>query len=245
MKVLIVDDEPLARRRLRRLLSRCEGIDEIGEADSGAEALDQVNAAPPDLILLDIDMPGVDGLAVARALPSPVSVVFTTAHREHAPEAFRLAALDYLLKPIDEVHLREALGRVRARKQPPPSLAHAVEQLLRLRSGTAPLRLSARSGDVVELLDPARIPRLFASDKYTLCRVGGREYVLDDSLSELETRLVPHGFLRVHRRELICLARVRALRPVGSAAEVELDDGQRAEVSRRSLAGLKEKLGLR
>jgi DNA-binding LytR/AlgR family response regulator len=261
MNVLIVDDEPLARRRLRKLLARFSEVVVVGEAEHGIAALALLSEEPPDLVLLDIDMPGIDGLAVARALPEGVQLVFTTAHREHAHEAFRLAAADYLLKPIDETLLGEALARVRGRLQAAKLCATAhvssgsetlarspSEQSTSARRGAQAadlVRIAARSGGVVELLDPARIRRLYAADKYTLCVLDGREYVLDETLQQLEERLRPHGFMRVHRRELVSVSRVKALWPLGSAAEVELDDGQRAEVSRRSLAELKTRLGLR
>lgn len=238
MNVLIVDDEPLARRRLRKLLARSADVIVVGEAEHGEAALALVTEESPDLVLLDIDMPGLDGLALARKLPRDVCVVFTTAHGEHALEAFRLAAADYLLKPIDESLLDEALARVRVQLgQKPAQLPPAAPSPV--------TRLAARTAGVVELLDPARISRFYASDKYTLCQFEGREYVLDETLQDLEERLRPHGFMRVHRRELVSIQRVKALFPMGSAAEIELDDGQRAEVSRRSLAELKTRLGLR
>jgi DNA-binding LytR/AlgR family response regulator len=239
MNVLIVDDEPLARRRLRKLLARIAGVSVVGEAEHGEAALALVNDEPPDLVLLDIDMPGLDGLALARSLPKQICVVFTTAHREHALEAFRLAAADYLLKPIEETLLQDAVERVRARL----GQRHRADSDLPTHSGLT--RIAARAGGAVELLDPARITRFFASDKYTLCQFDGREFVLDETLQELEERLRPLGFMRVHRRELVSVPHVKALWPLGSAAEVELADGQRAEVSRRSLAELKTRLGLR
>lgn len=248
MNVLIVDDEPLARRRLRKLLARSADVNVIGEAEHAQAALELIDEEAPDLVLLDIDMPGLDGVGLARTLSKEICVVFTTAHREHALEAFRLAATDYLLKPIDEALLTEALERVRSRLAARQSSRAVSAKANDASEGTVPpslTRLAARSAGVVELLDPARVSRFYASDKYTLCQLEGREYVLDETLHELEERLRPHGFLRVHRRELVRVSRVKALWPLGSAAELELDDGQRVEVSRRSLAELKARLGLR
>ena len=239
MKVLIVDDEPLARRRLARMLGRQRDLELVGEAEDGARARTLIDTLAPELVLLDIDMPQLDGIALARQLPSHVSVVFTTAHRKHAVDAFALAAVDYLLKPIEDERLTEALERVRSARRalgpvaPPPGPG-----------GLPLLRLAARAGEAIELLDPAQVARLFASDKYTLCQLAGRELVLDDSLNVLEARLASYGFFRAHRGELINLHRVRALRHEPDAAYVELDDGQRAQVSRRALPELKQRLGI-
>jgi two-component system response regulator AlgR len=229
MRVLIVDDEPLARRRLARLLARCEGAECVGEAASAREALALVGTLAPELLLLDIDMPGMDGLALARALRAGVQVVFTTAHREHAVAAFRLAAVDYLLKPIAEEQLAEALARARGKRAAP------VEP-------EAVRRLQVRQGEALVLIDPRRVSRFHAADKYVVCKLDGQEYVLDQSLSELEATLELASFMRVHRGELVNLERVRALHASPSGAWLELDDGQRARVGRRALTALKERL---
>jgi DNA-binding LytR/AlgR family response regulator len=233
MKVMIIDDEPLARRRLRKLVQRIPELEYVGEAEDGRDALARIEALAPDLVLLDIDMPKLDGIALARALDRRISVVFTTAHREHAVEAFRLSAIDYLLKPIEEALLREAVARVIAARRQLESAQAAPE-----------IKLTARRKGRVERVDASEITRLHAADKYVVCRVGEREYVFDESLSELEQKLEAAGFMRVHRAELVNLARVRALSSQGEGATLELDDGQRASVSRRSLGALKQRLGL-
>jgi len=234
MKVMIVDDEPLARKRLRKLVQRIEGLAYVGEAENGRDALAQLPELAPDLLLLDIDMPGIDGLALARALEKQVSIVFTTAHREHAVEAFRIEAIDYLLKPVEEALLREAVARVLERRTTFSAAA----------SGVAQMRLAARRKGLVEWVDAAHVTRLHAADKYVLCRVQGHEYLFDESLSELEQKLAPCGFARVHRAELVNLTHVRALHVEGEGHTLELSDGQRVSVSRRSLAALKQRLGL-
>jgi len=243
MRTLIVDDEPLARRRLTRLIERLTDLDIVGEAEHGERALSLIASLAPELVFLDIDMPGIDGVSLAKRLTTSVSIVFTTAHREHAIEAFALDAVDYLLKPIEEARLVAAVERVRARRLAPP----APNAVLVRDSGSRvlPLRIAARANGVVALLDPAVIGRLYASDKYTLCQIADKEYVLDESLSQLEVKLAPLDFLRVHRRELINLRKVSALHADGDSALLELDDGQRAQVSRRALAEVKHRLGLR
>lgn len=243
MRTLIVDDEPLARRRLRRLIERVTDLDIVGEAEHGERALSLIASLAPELVFLDIDMPGIDGVSLAKRLTTAVSIVFTTAHREHAIEAFAVDAVDYLLKPIEEARLVAAVERVRARR---PLIAASNPVMVHSGDSRAlPLRLTARANGVVALLDPALIARLFASDKYTLCQIADKEYVLDESLSQLEATLEPLHFLRVHRRELINLRRVSALHAEGDTALLELDDGQRAQVSRRALAEVKRRLGLR
>lgn len=121
MRVMIVDDEPLARRRLSRMLARIPGMDVVAQAADAAEARALAHSLLPDLALLDIDMPGCDGLTLARELGREIAVVFTTAHRKHAVEAFALAAVDCLLKPIEEARLLEALERVKRATERPPS----------------------------------------------------------------------------------------------------------------------------
>ena len=248
MKILIVDDEPLARRRLVRLLARIGETEVVGEAGDAGEAQRLTDRLAPDLLLLDIDMPGLDGLSLAASLKreGAPAVVFTTAHAKHALDAFAVAAVDYLLKPIEEARLCEALERVRQARRvvaaPAPEVASVLREVLRER--TTPVRLAARAGDSIELLDPSTVTRLHASDKYTLCQRGERELVLDESLSVLEARLAPLGFFRTHRSELVNLHRVRALRTELEGTFVELDDGQRAQVSRRALSELKERLGI-
>jgi DNA-binding LytR/AlgR family response regulator len=242
MRVLVVDDEAPARRRVRRLLQDVAGVEVVGEAEDGHQARELVESLRPDLVLLDIHMPEVDGLTLAATTAMP-AVVFTTAHAEHAVRAFELAAVDYLLKPIDGVRLREAVERARARQALPdwPALRDVVARAL---GRTEPARLAARQGNTVHLFDIATITRLHATDKYVLLHHEGHEFVLDESLAELEARLGPHGFLRVHRSELVRVAAIRMLHLEPDGAWVELTDRQRAPVSRRSLASLRQRLGL-
>ena len=241
MRVLVVDDEAPARRRLIRMLEQLPDVEVVGEAVDGAHTIERVRATSPDLVLLDIDMPGLDGLAAADRLPG-VAVVFTTAHAEHAVRAFELRAIDYLLKPIGAARLKEAITRVRERgPAPPEALAAALARLLGSRE---PPRVSARKGSSVHVFDARAIGRFFAADKYTAFVHDGEEYLLEESLNALETRLGEHGFLRVHRRELVNLDRIRALHGEGASSHVELTDGTKVPVSRRSLPELRRRLGL-
>lgn len=232
MKVLVVDDEAPARRRLVRMLGRLDGVEVVGEAADGEQALALVRTLGPDLLLLDIDMPEMDGLELAEHEDLP-PVVFTTAHAEHALRAFEVAAVDYLLKPISRDRLAEAIARVRARAGTrAPSVA------------AGPVRITARSGSTVHVVDVAEITRFHAEDKVTVVSHEGRELLLDESLSSLEQRLGPRGFVRTHRSELVRLDAVRALHTEDGSTTVELSDGSRAAVGRRMVAELKRRLGI-
>jgi two-component system LytT family response regulator len=247
MKALIVDDEPVARRRLGRLLERMSRVQVVGEAANGREALRQIEALRPDVVFLDIRMPGLDGLQVARQGRDLPAVVFTTAYDQYAVQAFETNAVDYLLKPIQPERLAEALERVSSRSagNHAERLEKLVQQLLdRETAPPAAERISARQGNTVRVFDAREISRFHSADRYTVFRVKGEEYLLDDPLSALEARLSRLGFLRVHRAELINLERVQEMRMVDGAYEVVLSDGQVAPVSRRLVGELKRKLGL-
>jgi two-component system LytT family response regulator len=234
VRVLVVDDEEPARRRLVRMLERLGGIEVVGEAGDGEQALALVRERAPELLLLDIDMPEMDGLELAE-LPGVPLVIFTTAHAEHAVRAFEVAAVDYLLKPIGRERLAEAIERARGRVGRAATVSGSVEPLP---------RITARSGGTVHVIDASEIVRFHATDKVTIFVHEGRELVLDDSLSALEERLHPHGFFRTHRAELVNLAAVRALHSEGGSTHVELRDGSRAAVGRRVVAELKRRLGI-
>ena len=216
MRVLIVDDEPLARMRLRSLLA---GISEpatmvVGEAGDAEAALLALAQNPADLVLLDIAMPGRDGLKLAqalKALPVPPAVVFVTAHAEHALAAFEVEAADYLTKPVRSERLRDALARVAARRQAQPMEAAAPEPVLVVSDRGRVLRLPVRE-----------VVYLKAEQKYVTLRTAQHSYVLDDALSDLELRLGP-GFVRVHRNALVAASAIRALELRPGTAEGEPD----------------------
>ncbi len=245
MRVLVVDDEPIARRRLVRMLQRLPNVEVAGQASDGVEALGRIDELRPDLVLLDIRMPGLDGIAVASSSQSLPPIVFTTAYSEYAVDAFDIAAVDYLLKPIKRERLEAALERARSRTAAPDGaqLERLVEQLTHARP-VEPAPVTARLGATVHVFDPREISRFYASSKYTLFCRDGREYVLDETLASLEQRLADVGFLRVHRSELVNLKRIRALRTEDDRTFVELAGGETALVSRRLAGGLRERLGI-
>jgi two-component system LytT family response regulator len=241
MRVLVVDDEGPARRRLARMLAALAGVEVVGEAEDGLAARECIAALAPDLVLLDIHMPGLDGLTLAETTPMP-AIVFVTAHAEHAVRAFELAAVDYLLKPVTAERLALAVDRARARLGTDrDAIAHVLPAA---RDATIAPRLAAKDGASTRLFELADITRLFAADKYVVLVHDGREYLLERSLNDLERALATFGFVRVHRAELVNLAAVRALNVEGGLAHVALRDGQTASVSRRALPELRRKLGL-
>lgn len=243
MRVLVVDDEAAARRRLVRMLERMEDVEVVGEAGDGEEALARIAELRPDAVLLDIRMPGLDGLEVAARLSEPVAVIFTTAYDQYALRAFDASAADYLLKPVEADRLLRALDKVRGReaRRTPAELEGLLRRAL---AREEPPRVTARAGGRIEIFDARRIARLRSRDGYTSFTHEGREYLLDETLDALESRLAAWDFLRVSRGELVNLGRVKAIRRDDEGAVVELVDGQQAPVSRRSLPELKRRLGI-
>lgn len=226
MRLLLVDDEPIARARLRRLAARLGGVEVVGEAASGAEALRFARELAPDALLLDIDMPGLDGLGVAEALEGP-AVIFTTAHPQHALEAFEVGAHDYLLKPVSLERLARALEKVRARRG----------------AGEEPWRLVVGDGSLRRFVDAREVSCFVADQKYVVFRHEDRELLLRESLDALEGRLAPYGFLRVSRGALVRRDAVDAW-DTADGGTVVLADGTRVPVSRRAAPAVRAALGL-
>lgn len=247
MRVLVVDDEPLARSRLLRMLEKISAVEAVSEAENGRRALDQIKLFNPSVVLLDIRMPGINGLDVARATSPDLAIIFTTAFDEHAVEAFEVAAIDYLLKPIRQERLELALERVHkaAGTSREEDLSQLYDRLRESENEEPAPRITARKGDSLRIFDPAEIDRLSASAGYTSFYHDGEEFLLDESLSTLEERLKSSGFLRIHRGELIRIGAVRAIHNSDGVTTVELDGGERAPVSRRLLAELKNALDIK
>ena len=242
LRVLIVDDEPLARSRMRVLLEQCPlpPVRIAGEAANAAQALELLAHEPLDVVLLDIHMPGSDGLALAQrlsAMPEAPAVVFVTAHAEHALQAFELEALDYVTKPVRLSRLVMALQKVERRRQAAAALQAEV--------ATGYLTIQDRGR--TERVPVTEVIYLKAELKYITLRTAERSLILDGSLSELEERHAAH-FLRIHRNALVARHRVRALEK-----HVDEDEGEGwavrlhgveelLAVSRRQLAAVRELL---
>jgi DNA-binding LytR/AlgR family response regulator len=238
LRALIVDDEAPARRRLGRMLAAL-GVVIAGEAENGDEALALLQALRPDVLFLDIQMPGLDGIGLARAHVELPAIVFVTAWDRYAVQAFEVEAVDYLLKPVRPERLAEAVERLRSRRPDGAAVARTLDKL----SAPSP-RVVSTSRGVVRLFDAEAITRFRASDKYTVFRADGEEHLTEESLDALELRLAGKGFQRVHRSELVRLDAITALHVSDGLFEAELRDGQHARVSRRSMADLRRALGV-
>ena len=244
IRVLIVDDEPLARSRLKRLLEPHADVAVVGEATNGDEALRQVLDLRPDLVFLDVRMPGALGTEVAGRLRSYLpesvrpAVVFTTAHAEHAVEAFALEGVDYLLKPVDRDRLAEALRRVRRTVwagRPPPVEAPSEP----------PAFLTGHHGAALESVPVGALQSIEVEDGVAWAfTVDGGRTRLSGGLAEVEARLPSPPFLRVSRSAIVRVERAVRLRPKGSSFEVELQGGARVAVSRRRVKRLEELMGI-
>ena len=239
MKILIVDDEPLARARLRSLLLELNVGDVVAEAGNGVTALDAVAEVQPELVLLDIRMPGMDGLEAAshlNKLDKPPAVVFTTAYEDHALAAFEANAVDYLLKPIRRERLRSALAKAR-------SLTRAQLDELADADAGARTHLSATLQGNLKLVPVSQVRFLRAEHKYVTARFPDGELVLDESLTQLEAEFAER-FLRVHRNALVATAHVRGLQRDNEGRTCIVFDGidEQVEVSRRLLASVRKVL---
>jgi two-component system, LytTR family, response regulator len=226
LRALIVEDEPGSRDRLRRLLSKHHEIEIVGEADSGPRALEVITQTIPDLVFLDVSLPGFDGFALLDEIDAAVKVVFTTASGEHAVRAFDAGAVHYLLKPIDPVQLEEAIKRA---AEPPTSDPPPLQRIL------------CRDRDTTHVLETDDILFMKADQGYTLVRTDAKEYLTSDSLGSLEG-LVRNLFVRIHRNALVNIRQVKSLRHTEGDVVVVLRNGIELAVSRRHASILRERL---
>jgi len=232
VSVLVVDDEPIARAGLKGMLSAFDWIEVIGEAADGQAAVRVIETLKPDIVFLDVQMPGLLGTDVLRHLAHRPFVIFTTAYSQHAVTAFELGAVDYLLKPFGPARLAAAMERVRGAIGQPSSV-DAIERLSGALGGGPITRLFARVGNAIVPIPVDRVSRLEADGDYVVAHVGGSRHLLHLSLSRLVTRLDPKRFAQVHRAHVVNLDHVRAFKRDGRGnLEAELNDGTRVPVSR-------------
>jgi two-component system, LytTR family, response regulator len=230
---LIVEDEPLARRRLRELIRDVPWLQCIGEATSGRAAIAAIDELQPDLVFLDVQLPGFSGIDVLARVRHRPAVIFTTAHDQFAVTAFELAALDYLLKPFG----RERFGRAVERARPlleRTGLDSTTERAREvLTHGPVP-RLFVRDAGRIVPIRVSAIERLQACDDYVIVHSGGRRFRLNVPLSELEARLDPQVFVRVHRSHVVNLDHVASWTPYdGSRFQIALRSGATIMASRQ------------
>ena len=261
ISVLIVDDESLARQRLHRLLRGHPDVDVVGEADRAATALQQIRTLRPDVVFIDVQMPETDGLALAGQLvgePHVPMVVFATGHDEYAVHAFRVHALDYLLKPVDPDTLRGTLDRIRALLGERSSavigrrlaamlsdLSQDVEPIGGAQGGRAATRflnrIQVRDGEKVVFVRVADVDYFTASGNYVRLHVKKATYEIRSTLTHMENQLDPAVFARIHRQTIVNVDRIRELHPwfTGDFIAV-LHDGTQLRVSRTYRAQLDE-----
>jgi len=246
LRVLVVDDEPPARERLKRLLRDQPDVVCVGEAGDGVAALAAIEQLSPDLVLLDVQMPELDGLAVAAALgENGPAIVFATAHESHALRAFELAAVDFLLKPISKERLRAALDRVKKDRAPAAELARAV--LERLGAAGRARKMAVRCGAKYVVFDVSHVAAVLAQDHHAAILVNGRELLSDESLDGIMTRLDPATFVRVHRSAIVNIEMVKELEQEGERKYLAiLSDaaGTRVPIARDRLDEVKTRLGV-
>lgn len=242
IRTLIVDDEVPARERLRQLLVDVPKVEIVGEAANGLQAIEKTSELKPDLLLLDIQMPGAGGLEVAACLPRPrPKIIFCTAFDQYAVDAFELQAVDYLLKPVNRVRLARAIERIRFK--PTPDAESELDNVTKAAQARC-TRFLARCGDRFRVV-PQREVVYFSSDG-GLTRLNARErqYILEPTLNDLEERLDSALFFRISRAAIVNLDTVAEVRPlVGGTADVALTTGATLEVSRRRVKDLLERLG--
>jgi two-component system LytT family response regulator len=242
IRVLLVDDEQPARDHLRELLAAHADIEIAGEAEDGEQAIVLIAELKPDLVLLDIQMPGCSGLDIAASLRLPrPKIVFCTAFDEYAVDAFEVHAVDYLLKPVNRVRLAKALDRVR--QTVVAARDEAVDRLIRTRPPTQP-RFLVKQGGRYRVVAEEETEYFSIHDGLTALHSAGQRWWMDVTLAELERRLDPAGFVRISREHFVRIAAIAEVLPLaGGHAEVALRNGERLAVSRRRLKQLLDVLG--
>jgi two-component system LytT family response regulator len=252
MKAFLVDDEPIAIDRLRVLL-REHGRVEIVGAGAGADVVRAIRQSAPDVLFLDIEMPGPSGFELLEQLGSPQPVVvFTTAYDQYALEAFKVNSIDYLLKPIERADLARAIAkleRVLHGAEAPGNLAALLAQVrlaLARREPEYLVRVASRTGERVHFVDIADVTHFYAKDKLTFAATQAKHYALDLAIADLEPRLDPRQWLRIHRSTLVNIGAIKEIRPwFAGKAIVRLRDGKtELPIPRERVAEVKAKLGL-
>jgi two-component system LytT family response regulator len=253
MTVYLLDDEPLAVKRLQRMLGEMGQAEIVGASSDPRRALDEVRRLQPDVLFLDIEMPDLSGFAFLEQLGNPQPlVVFTTAYDEYALEAFKVNSIDYLLKPVEPQELQRALtklGRVLGGTETRGDMTALLEQVRAMLARQEPeylARIPSRIGERVEFVDVSQVTHFYAKDKLTFAVCRGKDHVLDLSIAELEQRLPPKRWLRIHRSTLLNLDAVKELHTwFGGRLLVRLKDGKtELQVARERAAAVRTRLGL-
>jgi two-component system, LytTR family, response regulator len=249
LRAYIVDDERLAVQRLTRLLQATTRVQIVGSTTDPEAALAFLRANDVDVLFLDIQMPGLTGFDLLERLDRNLLVIFTTAYDKYAIDAFAVNSIDYLLKPIEPERLDRALDKLeRLSGQTRPDVRELARELAsQLAPGRRLERVASRVGDRTTVLDVARVTHFFSKDKLTFAGANGREHVVDYTLGELEDKLDPRRFVRIHRATIVNVGLVQELDTwVDGGVLVRLKDEKKTElsVSRDRVRALKDKLGI-
>jgi two-component system LytT family response regulator len=232
IRVYLVDDEPLALKRLKRLLDQTGRAEITGSTTDPAEALKYLSRNPVDAVFLDIQMPGMNGFELLAQLPDQPSVVFTTAFDQYALNAFEVNSIDYLLKPIEAQHLDRALTKLeRLRGATGSAEAERLRAVVLELAKRFPERVASRVGERVVFVDLASVTHFYAKDKLTYASTSAKDYVVDNTISELEQKLDPAQFVRIHRATLLNVKYIEETNSwFGGGMVVRLKDGKRTEL---------------
>lgn len=256
LRVYLVDDEPLALKRLSRLLRQTGRVEIAGSTTDPREGLEYLSNYPVDAVFLDIQMPGMTGFELLAKLPEEPTVVFTTAYDQYALNAFQVNSIDYLLKPIEAQHLDRALSKLeRLRGTPQASaeseqlraLARVLAQGLRASTPKFPERIASRLGERVVFVDLDKVTHFYAKDKLIFAATGAKDYIVDSTIAELEQKLDPSYFVRIHRATLLNLRYVDELTSWFAGGMVVLlkdKNGTKLQVARDRVRELKTRLDL-
>ena len=252
IRALIVDDERLARQKVRTLLASDSDIEIAGECANGDEAVAAIRKQKPDLVLLDVEMPGANGFDVLRRLPAdrlPL-VVFVTAHDEYAVRAFEVEAVDYVMKPFDRRRFTDAMRRVKrhlevGREDADSRVLRLLERVMKDRDAAALEHFVVKSRDRTVLLPVSSVDWIEAQGKYIRLHSAGTSHLVRDSVSDVEARLDPRKFLRIHRTTIVNVKKILEMqRGFGGGMFVVLRDGTKLMMSRRYRARIREATGL-
>ena len=238
-----MDDERLASRRLEKMLNATGRVDVLATANSPVKALGLIDSLEPDVIFLDIKMPGIDGFGVLDRLGTPPPVVFTTAFDEHSLEAFDYFTIDYLLKPIDKERLLASVGKIEKFLN---SSEHR-RMVSKVKSNSKALkRIASKLGNRMRIIEVSSISFFYAEDKITFAHVDGeRDHPIEQTLTQLESVLDQENFLRVHRAAIVNLSFIaEVLGSFSNGMRIKLRDGRHVKVSRSRIRELKNRLGL-
>lgn len=246
-KAILVDDEELARNRLKKLLMEMDSIELIAEADNPFICLELIERLKPDLLFLDIQMPGLNGFELIQQIPSnslPM-IIFTTAYDQYALKAFDSLAIDYLLKPIKPAHLEKAISKLESLKS---TFQKTLEKISSKNAGANPFknftkRFVLKYGNKWSIIEEKEVVMFFAKDKFCYLRSGGKDSIINFTLQELDNKLDPSVFVRVHRSYIVSIQHVLSFKSIGSGRlEISLKDGSKVQSSRYYSQNIKRML---